>query len=199
MRGETSTMIGFRERAGAWAVLLTACALTACSDPAPPDAAAPAASPPSTAAAPQAAAPTPPVAPATPPDSATVGGDGSAIQLSALSTADLEAETLAGELGCGFSTDAASPLLVAKGDVASKDAAVGLVKVGDYVERVAAPGGFDGMLKGAVFSGAGKTIRVALTGPPTGGGESPPRPATLTYQRADGASRVFAGRWECGP
>jgi hypothetical protein len=71
--------------------------------------------------------------------------------------------------------------------------------VGDYVERVAAPGGFDGMLKGAVFTGAGKTIRIMLTGPAIGGGESPPRPATLTYDRADGASRTIAGRWTCGP
>lgn len=187
-------MIGFRGRPVAWAVMLTTCALTACSDPGSPDAAAPASSSPPAAVAPQAPAP-----PASSPASTTVAGDGSAIQLSALSRAELEAEPLPGELACSFSTDTASPLLVAKGDVASKGAAVGLVKVGDYVERVAAPGGFDGMLKGAVFTGAGKTIRVAPTGPPTGGGESPPRAATLTYERADGASRVFAGRWECGP
>jgi hypothetical protein len=137
-----------------------------------------------------------PVAPA---GSPTVGGDGSAIQLSALSETDLKAEPLQGELSCGFSTEAGSSLLVAQGDVAAKSAAQGVVKVGDYVERIAAPGGFNGMLKGAVFTGAGKTIRIALTGPATGGGESPPRPATLTYERADGASRVFAGRWTCGP
>ena len=75
----------------------------------------------------------------------------------------------------------------------------GVVKVGGYVEPVAAPGGFDAMLRGARFSGAGKVIRVELTGPAVGGGESPPNPATLTYQRADGAERTFAGQWQCGP
>ncbi|MDG2521902.1 hypothetical protein P7B02_10135 [Caulobacter segnis] len=131
---------------------------------------------------------------------ATVGGDGSAIQLNGLSSADVEANRLSGELGCSFAaTGASQPLLLAMGDVASKEAAQGLVKVGDYVERVAVPGGFDGMLKGAVFSGAGKTIRVTLTGPASGGGESPPSPATLTYDRADGASRTWVGSWTCGP
>ena len=129
----------------------------------------------------------------------TVGGDGSEIRLSALSPAEIAEGRLAGELGCSFSTDEASPLLVAMGNVASQDPAFGLVKVGDYVEPVGAPGGFDGMLKGATFAGRGKTVRIDLTGPAVGGGESPPRPATLTYDRADGARRVFAGRWECGP
>lgn len=131
---------------------------------------------------------------------ATVGGDGSQIELHGLSPADLAANALVGELGCSFSTAGASqPLLLAMGDVASKDAARGLVKVGDYAERIGAPGGFDGMLKGPTFSGAGKTIRIVLTGPAKGGGESPPRPATLTYERADGASRTWEGGWTCGP
>jgi hypothetical protein len=130
---------------------------------------------------------------------ATVGGDGSEIRLSSLSAAEIAGGKLAGELGCSFSTDAASPLLVAMGDVASKDRAYGLVKVGDYVEPMSAPGGFDGMLKGATFAGKGKTVRIEVTGSAAGGGESPARPATLTYDRADGAKRTFAGRWECGP
>ena len=82
--------------------------------------------------------------------------------------------------------------------MASCAAAQGLVKVGTYVERIAAPGGFDGLVNGATFTGAGKTIRIALTGPATGGGESPAYPATLTYDRADGAKRVYAGTWTCG-
>ncbi|USQ94885.1 hypothetical protein [Caulobacter sp. RL271] len=127
-----------------------------------------------------------------------MGGDGSEIRLSNLGEADLEANPLAGELACGFTADGAT-LLIAKGVVASKDPAFGLVKVGDYVERVGAPGGFDGMLKGAKFSGAGKTVIIAVTGPAKGGGESPPSPATLTYQRADGAERVYPGTWTCGP
>jgi hypothetical protein len=148
-------------------------------------------------AAPPAPAPAP-AAVAVPAPGETVGGDGSEIRLSGLTEADLKANPLSGELACGFSAKGAL-LLTAKGAVASKDAAFGLVKVGDYVERVGAPGGFDGMLKGATFSGAGKTVIIALTGPATGGGESPPSPATLTYQRADGAERVYAGTWTCGP
>lgn len=130
---------------------------------------------------------------------ATIGGDGSAITLSALSPGDIEGVKLGGELACAFSSADHSTLLLAKGDVGSKDAAQGVVKVADYVERIAAPGGFDAMLKGTSFSGQGKQVRIALTGPAIGGGESPPRPATLTYDRADGARRTIAGRWSCGP
>jgi hypothetical protein len=136
---------------------------------------------------------------ATPADGPTVGGDGSQIQLSGLTRADFQANDLDGELRCGFQAAATDPLLVAYGFVGSKDAAQGLVKVGTYVERIAAPGGFDGLVNGATFTGAGKTIKIAITGPATGGGESPAYPATLTYDRADGAKRVYAGTWTCGP
>ena len=136
--------------------------------------------------------------------SATIGGDGSEIRLDPLAPVDLADASLPGELGCTFSSPGLAPgvfvpLLVAKGNVASRDAAIGIVKVAGYVERVAAPGGFDAMAKGTSFSGKGKTIGIALTGPATGGGESPSRPATLTYDRADGAKRSFAGTWQCGP
>ncbi|WP_101927284.1 MULTISPECIES: hypothetical protein [Luteimonas] len=130
---------------------------------------------------------------------ATTGGDGSEIQLDALTESDLAGATLAGELACSFSLDGAQPLLLAKGDVASDAPAQGVVKVAGYVEPVRAPGGFDGMTKDPTFSGQGKTLRIVETGAPIGGGESPARPATLTYQRADGASRTFDGRWQCGP
>jgi hypothetical protein len=183
-----------RMRPGTSLLFFGALALAACSQPAPtkaPEAPAP----PSAAAAP---APEP-VAAIPPQPSATVGGDGSSIELSALTASDLDENKLEGELACSFSTSAASPLVIARGDVASKDAAFGLVKVTGYVEHMAAPGGFDGMLKGAVFSGQGKTVTIALTGPATAGGESPPRPATLTYDRADGAKRVYPGLWTCGP
>ena len=130
---------------------------------------------------------------------ATVGGDGSEIVLGPLAASDIEAAALAGELACSFSVAGDAPLLLAKGDVASDAPSRGVVKVGSYVEPVAAPGGFDGMLRGTQFSGAGKTIRIEVTGPATGGGESPPSPATLTYDRADGARRQFVGQWRCGP
>lgn len=137
-------------------------------------------------------------------NSATIGGDGSQIRLDPLAPVDVAEATLSGELGCTFSSPGEAPgvfapLLVAKGNVASRDAAIGIVKVAGYVERVAAPGGYDAMAKGATFSGAGKAIRIDLTGQASAGGESPPRPARLTYDRADGAKRSFAGTWQCGP
>ncbi|MDP2212517.1 hypothetical protein [Phenylobacterium sp.] len=147
--------------------------------------------------------PSPAEAPATAappgPDAETVGGDGSAIDLQVLTTEDLSAETLPGELTCSFSGADDQLLLLARGDVASGEPAVGVVKVSGYVERIAAPGGYDAMLDGANFAGRGKTVLVEVTGPAQGGGESPPRPGALTYQRADGASRLFQGLWTCGP
>lgn len=131
---------------------------------------------------------------------ATVGGDGSDIVLAPLSAQEIEAASLSGELGCSFAGEAGTgPLLLAMGDVASKMPARGVVKVIDYVEAVATPGGFDGMLRGARFSGAGKTVDVEVTGAAAGGGESPAHPATLTYHRADGAQRRWTGLWQCGP
>lgn len=176
-------------RSSAFAPLLSVLALAACSEPnAPPDTAAPAA---------PAAAEAQPASPE--PADGTVGGDGSEIVLNGLTAEDVAAEALPGELACSFAAGGEQSLLLARGNVASSEPAVGVVKVGDYVERVAAPGGFDGMLRGASFAGRGKTVVIEVTGEPVGGGESPPRPATLTYQRADGASRTFPGQWNCGP
>lgn len=154
-----------------------------------------------------AAATVPAVSPGEPADTATgntVGGDGSEIVLTGLSGPDIDGAKLSGELACSFTASGTTTdravLLLARGNVGSKDAALGVVKVMDYVERIGAPGGYDGMLRGATFAGQGKTVRIALTGAaPSGGGESPPRAATLTYLRGDGASRVFPGAWTCGP
>lgn len=136
---------------------------------------------------------------ATPTPPPTVGGDGSAIRLSALSAGDIQTARLQGELVCAFAEQGGT-LLYASGDVASTERATGIVKIGDYVEPISAPGGFDGILRGATFAGRGTTVSVARTSDqPIGGGESPAHPATLTFQRADGASRVFTGNWTCGP
>lgn len=130
----------------------------------------------------------------------TVGGDGSQIQLDPLTASDIEEAGLSGELGCSFATEKGTePLLLAFGDVGSSDPAPGVVKVAGYVENIAAPGGFDGMTENPTFSGKGKTILIAATGAATGGGESPAQPATLTYQRADGAALELDGFWQCGP
>lgn len=133
------------------------------------------------------------------PSAGTVGGDGSDIQLDELTQGDIEGAALSGELACSFSTGDGAPILFATGIVASDEPAQGVVKVSGYVERIAAPGGFNGITDDPTFTGQGKTIEIALTGPASGGGESPPRPADLTYQRADGASSTLSGRWQCGP
>lgn len=177
-------------------VVLAACAPADSEAPAS-DAQAPAQDPPPVLAPTAAEDPAEPAPPAT---GETVGGDGSQITLDGLTEGDLTGADLAGELACSFSAEAgAQPLLLAKGDVASKEPAQGVVKVAGYVEQVRAPGGFDGMLDQPTFTGQGKTIRIEQTGDAIGGGESPPRPATLTYLRADGASRSFEGQWQCGP
>ena len=129
----------------------------------------------------------------------TRGGDGSEITLNALTEEDMREASLPGELGCSFSTEDGDVLLIAMGNVASSDAAQGVVKVAGYVERVSAPGGFDGMTGSPTFNGKGKTVHIEVTGEPTEGGESPPRPATLTYDRAGGAQRDWQGEWRCGP
>lgn len=129
----------------------------------------------------------------------TIGGDGSQIQLSDITLADQQAHPLKGELSCYFRDKAQALLLVGTGFSGVKEPGFGLVKVLDSVEQVVAPGGYDAMVNGTAFSGQGKTVTVAVTGPATGGGESPAYPATLTYDRADGAKRVFAGTWTCGP
>ncbi|WP_236551064.1 hypothetical protein [Luteimonas sp. 9C] len=136
-----------------------------------------------------------PVAPA----GGTVGGDGSDIVLEVLREDDVSGARLQGELACSFSEDGQAPLLYAMGVVGAQTPSQGVVKVAGYVEPVRAPGGFDGMTANPTFTGQGKTIRIETTGAAIGDGESPPRPATLTYLRADGASRAFEGRWQCGP
>ncbi|GAA5138475.1 hypothetical protein [Alloalcanivorax gelatiniphagus] len=131
--------------------------------------------------------------------SETTGGDGSAITLNALTEQDMRQAELPGELGCQFTTEDGQVLLIAMGNVASSEPARGVVKVAGYVEPVSAPGGFDGITDSPTFNGKGKTVQVQVTGKPTEGGESPPRPATLTYDRADGAQRTWPGQWRCGP
>jgi len=133
------------------------------------------------------------------PSGQTQGGDGSEITLNALAEEDMSEARLPGELGCQFTTDDEEVLLIAMGNVGSSDAAQGVVKVAGYVERVSAPGGFNGITESPTFSGKGKTVHIEVTGEPTEGGESPPRPATLTYDRADGAQRDWQGEWRCGP
>jgi len=176
-------------------VLLVACAPSEDSASSPTQTPAPDATPPAA----QSPVPVPDTSTPAPAAGETMGGDGSQIQLDALDENDLTGAQLAGELACSFSVSGQAPLLFARGDVASSEAAQGIVKVAGYVEQIRSPGGFDGLTRNPTFTGQGKTILIEATGAAIGGGESPPRPATLTYQRADGASRVFEGHWQCGP
>ena len=129
---------------------------------------------------------------------ATQGGDGSEIDLNALTSADMGDAKLEGELACSFSGGGAT-LLLARGNVGSPERSQGVVKIASSVERISAPGGYDAMIKGVRFAGQGKTITIKVTGKAEGRGESPAYPATLTYDRADGARRTLIGDWTCGP
>lgn len=131
------------------------------------------------------------------PAAATPAGVGP-IELQPLEQADLEAPGLDGELACAF-IDGGQTLLLARGNAHSDQHARGRVRAGDRLEEVSMPGGFDAMLRGARFEGAGKVVEVVLTGPAVGRGESPPAPATLTVHGADGARHQVPGQWQCGP
>lgn len=135
---------------------------------------------------------------------ATNGGDGSQLVLSRLTAADLSDITLGGELACSFSASAGGPaLLLARGDVADAGGRASFaVKIGSYVEQGLAleDGGYDAMLDGGRFGTKGLVLTVRNVGAVAHDtGESPPRTAELLAQRADGAERVFAGFWNCGP
>ena len=119
--------------------------------------------------------------------------------LKTLSPADINKAGLSGELGCSFSHSNGALILVAMGNVASHEAADGIIKPGSVVQKLSTPGGFDAMLKGATFSGRNTTVRISLSGPPIGNGESPPRPATLTFEGEGGIREQLTGRWSCGP
>lgn len=130
----------------------------------------------------------------------TTGGSTAPAGLSALSAADISGAALAGELRCGFADADGALYLLAGGTVASANPADGIVKASDAVIHVSAPGGFDAIINGGVFSASLGIAAVSVTGPANGGGESPPRPATLTYTPATGgSSQVIAGEWTCGP
>lgn len=133
-------------------------------------------------------------------NAATIGGDGSAIELAPL-RADDTAE-LAGELACSFAADGAkAALLVARADVVDDAQGRAVIRIGDYTETLAtrATGGFNAMEKGGVFAGRGMTLTLRRETRVPGAGEAVLYRATLRAQRADGAERVYPGLWTCGP
>lgn len=133
-----------------------------------------------------------------PGDAVSVGRQASP-GLSRLTSQMLARAALQGELACSFQDDAGDVLLHAMGVVASDLPAQGIVHADGEVVPVLAPGGFNAMVGGAQFSGPDMRVAIALRGPALGGGESPPRPATLTWHRAAGPDVAVAGVWQCGP
>ncbi|MET0290383.1 MAG: hypothetical protein ABW178_12205 [Pseudoxanthomonas sp.] len=116
-----------------------------------------------------------------------------------MSEQDIEEAKLPGELACSFSEANGASLLYASGDVASKTAAQGVVKFRGGAQRVAAPGGFNGMTRGGSFTGTDLSVELAITGATTGGGESPAFPATASFVRNGGERQTLQGTWRCGP
>lgn len=130
--------------------------------------------------------------------SATSGGDGSQIVLNRLSRDEIKQANLSGKIGCGFfAKGEAEPLLFARSDAEAAARAQGMVKVAGYNEAVSASGGGTAMRDGTRFAGKSKTITIRVTGPALPDVQSA-RPASLTYDRADGASRAVEGLWVCG-
>lgn len=133
-------------------------------------------------------------------DGETVGGDGSPIRLLPLTSADIRAADLEGELACAFEQKRDAVLLIANGNAGRGSPVFGIWKAQGGVERVGNGGGFDGMVDGATFTGPGTTIHIRITDRTASKGtESPARAAQLVFNRADGASRTFPGWWRCGP
>lgn len=121
----------------------------------------------------------------------------------ALSPEDIEGAALTGELGCSFNEgEGDAPLLVAMADVRDEAIAEGVLKLGPSALslRADAPGGFNALVDGARFTSGDLTAAIAVTSPkPLGGGESPPRAATLTLESEALAPQQIEGRWTCGP
>lgn len=142
-------------------------------------------------------------APATPTSAAgdTVGGDGSQIVLEGLAPEHLESVELAGELACGFADTEGRSLLVAKADVVPDGAVRAVVNHNGYVELLGngRAGGFNDLSDGITLSGKGLTLVLERGERVPTGNESTEHAATLKVQRADGAERVYPGKWTCGP
>ncbi|WP_084421083.1 hypothetical protein [Henriciella litoralis] len=182
------------------ALFLTGAALTACS----PDASQPA-EPSSTDADNEAVVPddaTLPEGEKQPGElSETVMGNKPEIRLQALRAEDTQ--DLQGELGCSFSADG-ELLLVAMANVGDDSRADAVININDDAEGLVGEqkGGFSALeTNGGTFAGTGYVVTIEtgsemLDGPNT---EEVSKAATLTTNRADGASRTYDGEWTCGP
>nr|WP_288498302.1 hypothetical protein [uncultured Pseudomonas sp.] len=125
-------------------------------------------------------------------------------KLSPLNESDITGNPVKGELVCTFSAGR-STFLYGAGNVATKGDSEGILKFGDQVIKVHAPGGFDSMQHGTLFKGERMVAEVKLKEKAdqpekagTDGAASFPA-ATLTYIRNDSSMRAIEGNWECGP
>ena len=134
---------------------------------------------------------------------AATGAPAPAPPRAALTAEDIEGARLAGELTCAFSERGTrAPLLAASADVDDAAHAEGVLKLGPSAVRLESPatGGFNALVKGAMFTSGDLTANVVVTSPePRSEGESPPLAAVLELgSEALGTQRI-EGQWTCGP
>lgn len=118
--------------------------------------------------------------------------------LQPLNLKDIENAVLSGDLFCSFEAERGT-LLLAAGDVASDLPAEAAVKLSSRLANLSAQGGFDAIIGGTAFTGAGGSAEIKVTGHTTKGGGSLGRPATLTVRPDGEAETVAEGYWRCGP
>lgn len=132
------------------------------------------------------------------PDPEAVAGD--RIDLRPMTSADLVANPLDGELGCSFVASGGSgALLIASGVVAVGTTIRGIVKPGDDVERVGAAGDYGALARGLSLTGRGIDVTLTRGAAHDDATEQTTHDATLQIERADGSRRSYAGTWTCGP
>ena len=135
------------------------------------------------------------------PPSPTLGGDGSQVELLAVTEAQLATVDLPGELACTFEATPHGTLLVARADVLPDGEVRALLNNNGYTEMLAngQAGGFNDLLDGITLGGKGLTVRLARGADQPTGDETTRHAAMLTVLRADGAERTYDGTWTCGP
>lgn len=125
---------------------------------------------------------------------------GSPIDLEPLTESAL-AGALEGELRCSFTDADGRGLMAAAANVDPDNRGTAVVLNGETAERLVSrrTGGFNAMEKGASFGTRGLIATIERGAAQSTGTEETRHAATLTVQRADGASRVYQGLWNCGP
>ena len=132
-----------------------------------------------------------------------VGSEAAAITLQPVRAEDVEG--LRGELACAFNTsDSDETLLVARADVSEDARATAAVNNNGFGQQLFGEqlGGFSQIEPtGGTFAGEGLVVVIDLNGDELDGPqtEQSRQSATMTANRADGATRTYDGLWVCGP